>query len=185
MIPPPAAPIRVRPRRPSDLPLLVTVLSRVYHADGYPVEGPSPEILDPPGTIAAFTAYSEKDIAGHVLLTSPSHSLGAVAAWAEQGGELEKAAVLGRLFVDPDARGRGIGEILLRKTMEWATERGRQLVLDVIEKDAAAIRLYQRLGWVRFGKGGLYEHGGRPWGVVFLAAPSYGSSSDTINWEAG
>jgi len=42
-----------------------------------------------------------------------------------------------------------LGKQLVRATSAYADERGLRLVLDVMEKDAAAIRLYERLGWRR------------------------------------
>jgi ribosomal protein S18 acetylase RimI-like enzyme len=59
--------------------------------------------------------------------------------------------VLARLFVLREARGRALGEQLTRTAMEFARHQGLRLVLDVMAKDTAAIRLYERLGWTRTG----------------------------------
>ena len=168
----------VRPRRTSDLSNLQDVLSRVYEVDSYPLEGPSPRILEPPDTLTAFAALLDDHVVGQIVLTSPSHSLGAVAAWAAQGNEINGVAVLGRLFVDPAARGRGIGKALVEMATGWAEENERRLLLDVIEKDVAAIKLYEKLGWTRFGQGGEYKYGGREWRVIFFAAPWRGLQAE-------
>nr|WP_234313913.1 GNAT family N-acetyltransferase [Streptomyces sp. NBRC 109706] len=64
----------------------------------------------------------------------------------------EATAELVRLFVHPDSRGRAIGEGLVRAAMAHAQANGRRLVLDVMAKDRAAIRLYERLGWTCYAR---------------------------------
>ena len=61
--------------------------------------------------------------------------------------------MVSRLFVRPAARGRRLGEALLRTAMTFASEQGLSLVLDVVhERRPAAIRLYERLGWKLVGQ---------------------------------
>ena len=171
----PGTSVTVRARQPSDSAALYQVISRVHVRDGYPVEGPSPSFLDPKDTLVAFTAIFHDRVVGHVLVHAPSSSLGAVAAWVSQGGDLEKTAVLGRLFVDPEARSLGLGRKLIERCREWAGERGMTLVLDVLRKDIEAIKLYEKMGWKRIynidGKGGVldssYKLGGIDWAVVY------------------
>ena len=73
--------------------------------------------------------------------------------WAlrDQEKSTDPVAVLGRLFVLHEARGHALGERLVRTARDHAHEHGRRLVLDVMTKDTAAIRLYERLGWQRIG----------------------------------
>lgn len=59
----------------------------------------------------------------------------------------ELAAVVSRLFVAPQARGHGIGALLMSRAMEEAQRRGLHPVLDVVTSDTAAVALYERLGW--------------------------------------
>jgi ribosomal protein S18 acetylase RimI-like enzyme len=52
------------------------------------------------------------------------------------------------VFVDPGARGRGLGRALVEAVIERARERGcRRVELDVNEANPAAIALYERLGF--------------------------------------
>jgi ribosomal protein S18 acetylase RimI-like enzyme len=52
------------------------------------------------------------------------------------------------LFVRESARGRGLGEALVRVAVQRARERGcRRVELDVNERNAPALALYQRLGF--------------------------------------
>ncbi len=56
------------------------------------------------------------------------------------------------LTVDPAARGRGVGEALVRAAAEWVREQGYPaLVLSVVSDDGprAPHRLYERVGFVR------------------------------------
>ncbi|MBC9815826.1 GNAT family N-acetyltransferase [Nocardia farcinica] len=61
------------------------------------------------------------------------------------------ALVFARLFVGPAERRHGVGEQLVRAAMAYVKEQTRPLVLDVMDKDHAAIRLYERLGWQHIG----------------------------------
>ncbi len=88
-------------------------------------------------------------------------------AWllvAERGdGELlgyalvlfHRGTSLARLYsiaVDPAARGRGVAEVLLQRAEEAAAARGRVFMrLEVNAGNHGAIRLYEKLGYQRFG----------------------------------
>lgn len=68
--------------------------------------------------------------------------------WSERSGTSEDlTAVVSRLFVAPQARGHGIGALLIRQAVEEARRRGLHPVLDVVVSDTAAAALYERLGW--------------------------------------
>lgn len=58
--------------------------------------------------------------------------------------------VLNDLFVDPSARGRGVGEALVRACEAEGLRRGAAaLSLETQRSNHAAIALYERLGWSR------------------------------------
>lgn len=143
----------IRPRVESDIPQAAAGLVEVHAADGYPVEGVSrPEAwLTPPGFLAAWVAEITGKVVGHVAI-SRSNGEEAVSLWLDQGGaDADKVAVLARLFVVPEARNRAIGERLTSAAVAYAQAKGMRLVLDVMTKDLAAIRLYRRLGWTKLG----------------------------------
>ncbi|MGL5828731.1 MAG: GNAT family N-acetyltransferase, partial [Angustibacter sp.] len=145
-------PATIRPRTDDDLPALARVLVKVHATDGYPVEGVDDPLawLDLPNAIGAWTAELNGQPVGHVALTKPGRSDEAPRLFAEQHGP-EPTAVLGRLFVSPSARGQGLAEHLTRTAMNGAADANRWPVLDVMQKDVAAIRLYRRLGWSLLG----------------------------------
>ena len=75
------------------------------------------------------------------LLDLDGRTVGMVAAF--DAGE---AVELVSLWVDPSARGRGIGEAAVAAVVDVAD--GRDLMLSVRTANAAAIRLYRRCGFV-------------------------------------
>lgn len=143
----------VRPIQDADLPDAAAALVKVHATDGYPVEGTE----DPKAWISsskiiqAWVAENDGQVVGHVAIMSPQGE-DAVALWQEQSGDnVSRIAILARLFVLHEVRDRSVGKRLMRAAMEYAHEHDMRLVLDVMIKDTAAIRLYERLGWHRIG----------------------------------
>ena len=58
--------------------------------------------------------------------------------------------ILNDLYVDPSARGAGVGEALMAAARELALSNGAaELMLQTARTNATAQRLYEKLGWVR------------------------------------
>lgn len=130
------------------------MLVAVHETDGYPVEGVADPVgwISGPGQLRAWVAELDGQIVGHVALNEPQAGDAAAAAWATTtGGDDDPIAVLGRLFVLSTARGHAIGRRLIEAASDYAASNQLRLVLDVMAKDAAAIALYERLGWTRIG----------------------------------
>ena len=145
--------ILIRQRLDSDLPQAAEGLVRVHAKDGYPVEGVSQpkKWLTPDGMINAWVAVKSGIVVGHVAVNRPADEW-AVSLWIERSGDsISRVAVLARLFVVPEARNLAAGESLMHAAVDYARSEGIRLVLDVLAKDAAAIRLYTRLGWENIG----------------------------------
>lgn len=146
--------IEIRPTIPAELDALAHVLVDVYEADGYPVEGvDDPKSwLELPNPIGQWTALRNGSPIGHVAVLRPSPTDGAPALLEEQQGvNLVDIAVVARLFVAPNARGGGVGNELLGKAERAAHLHGYRLVLDVLDKDRAAIAMYKARGWAALG----------------------------------
>jgi GNAT superfamily N-acetyltransferase len=145
--------IVIRERRDADLDAVVAALAVVTATDGYPGYPPRDPAawLSRPDTVRSWVAERGGQLVGHVSLRhSPYHQ--AVELWCARTGRAPHACVvLARLFVLPRARGTGIGRALVAVACAEAARTGRHPVLDVADDGYAAIRLYERLGWVRLG----------------------------------
>jgi ribosomal protein S18 acetylase RimI-like enzyme len=162
----------IRPYDDTDLPGTAGALTNVHATDGYPVEGVAhPEAwLRSDDVLASWVAEADGRIVGHVAVMRP-RGQDAVTLWAGQSGDEEQhIAVLARLFVVRDARSQALGERLVRTAMLYARHHDRRLVLDVMVKDTAAIRLYERLGWSRTGQATHpYGNGQRIQAICYVA----------------
>ena len=140
-------PILVRRRLEGDLAGAAAGLVRVHASDGYPVEGVSrPEAwLTPARMTDAWVAVRSGAVVGHVAVTRPGGERAAALWVGHSGQDAAGVAVLARLFVVPEARNLAAGEGLVGAAAARAREQGIRLVLDVLAKDTAAIRLYTRL----------------------------------------
>jgi GNAT superfamily N-acetyltransferase len=145
--------IVIRERTPADLPAAGAALVAVHSTDGYPVEGVAdPEAwLTSPSQIKAWVADMDGRIVGHVAIGEPQAGDAAATMWKGRTSGADDVAVLGRLFVLAAARGAALGERLMAAAIQDAAHRGQRLVLDVMTKDAAAIKLYERTGWQQIG----------------------------------
>jgi GNAT superfamily N-acetyltransferase len=144
----------IRPRRDDDLPALADVLVRVHTIDGYPVEG----VADPrawlhhPHELQSWTTEAGGHPVGQITLAHATADDDAARVWHERtGGDIGRPASLVRLFVDPDHRGAGAGQLLIRTAAEHARSLNRSVAFDVMKKDRAAIRLYERMGAIPIG----------------------------------
>jgi GNAT superfamily N-acetyltransferase len=143
----------IRPRRDDDLEKTVSVLAAVHASDGYPELWPSnpSRWLTPATLIAAWVAERAGDLIGHTVLCT-AYGNAAAELWSEGTGlAVEQLGVVAKLFVVTPSRRHRLGERLLETACEEAQRRGLQPVLDVLDRNRAAIGLYERLGWRRLG----------------------------------
>jgi len=86
-----------------------------------------------------FIAFDGDDPAGFTLLYPGFSSVSLGSAW-----------LLNDLFVTPEARGKGVGEALLKRAAEFGKQSGAlKLSLATQIENETAQRLYERLGWQR------------------------------------
>jgi len=137
----------VRVARPEEYELVGELAARVYLDEGFvPADHVYLATLrDAASRAAKAELLVAEDGAGQVLGSVTFAADGS--PYAEAGpGE----ASFRMLVVDPAARGRGVGEALVRACIERATRAGaRMLRLSTQPKMHAAHRLYQRLGFTR------------------------------------
>jgi ribosomal protein S18 acetylase RimI-like enzyme len=90
-----------------------------------------------------FVARLDGDIVGSAILARPPRNNEAQSF----------AATLMHSFIAPYARGHGLARLLTEEVEERARELGYHVLnLDVRETQAPAIRLYESLGYVRWGE---------------------------------
>lgn len=108
------------------------------------------EVLEPSGTMLVAVEHADggERVLGSVLL---AHTGGPMCVLAQPGGGGGEAEFR-LLAVDPAARGRGVGEALVRECIRRAALppwSAHTVVLDTQPTMHAAQRLYERLGFVR------------------------------------
>jgi ribosomal protein S18 acetylase RimI-like enzyme len=84
----------------------------------------------------------------------------------------EDSGELARLYLRREARGRGIGEQLLKAALAFLTERPRRVFLGVYSQNFGAQRLYERHGFVKIGEYRFMvgAHADREWIMELKAA---------------
>lgn len=170
----------IRTRSPEDLPALKRALEDVYNTDGYPVEGTSKadSFISPDGALHAWIATQGGLVVGQIVLISgsavaqrelivgKSGHRAALQAWIDRGGSIEHTALAARLFVRKSARSTGLGAELVLAACKWASVNNLRIVINVLDKDHAAIRLYEKLGFRQIGEA-VYGGGPEPCGQFF------------------
>ncbi|SED08637.1 Acetyltransferase (GNAT) family protein [Streptomyces sp. 3213] len=142
--------MNIRERADGDVEECVRVLAEVHAHDGYPVNWPDRpgEWLTHGPSLGSWVAEREGRLVGHVGLAPAGEGDLAPVLWGERTGVSPgTAAVVGRLFVSPRARGHRIGAQLIGRAVREARRHGLHPVLDVVTTDTAAAALYERLGW--------------------------------------
>ena len=141
----------VRTRVDSDLDECVRLLAEVHRLDGYPIFWPADAAgwLSPRGMLGAWVAEDGGRVVGHVALAAIGPGQRAD-AWSDATG-LPPAGLASttRLFVAGASRGAKVGSSLLGQACAAAAQHELYPVLDVVETNRDAIRLYERHGWRR------------------------------------
>jgi ribosomal protein S18 acetylase RimI-like enzyme len=143
---PPAPALTVQPARPDEFDRIAELTVRVYVEGGLASDGYTPELADVAGRSNRSELLVVRDeddrVVGSVALVL-SGDFGEVTTSDEE-------AAFRMLVVDPAARGRGIGELLVITCLDLARAAGkRRMILSTGPEMTAAHRLYERLGFRR------------------------------------
>ena len=116
---------------------------------------------EPDRTWIDSAAAMASDDATSVVFLGFADDLGPAVGMA--GGRLHRErddeAVVWGVWVDPAARGSGLGRELVGAVIGWAKHRGRKRVgLCVTETSVSAIALYRALGFEEVGERRPYKH---------------------------
>ena len=146
--------MRIRHAIPDDVPALATLAAKSFRSTFGPDN--TPEDVD---------AYVEEAFSSGRLARELSDGRNVFLLACGDGGEIAGYAKLRdgpaddsirgpdpieieRIYVDPDAIGRGIGAALMRACLDQAAARGRRtLWLGVWERNTRAIAFYERWGF--------------------------------------
>ena len=142
------ATFRIRRARPADLPALHALECRAFTTDHL--------------SLRQYRKHIDSASARVLVAVDASGLLGkAVMFFRRNSG----VARLYSIAVADHARGRGLGEALLHAVERASREAGcDRLRLEVRQDNAAAMRLYERLGYRRFAaRHAYYEDGADAW----------------------
>jgi GNAT superfamily N-acetyltransferase len=151
----PVPDLLIAPRYAAHLDRVVDALRLVHESDRYPMVWPDDPAawLTPAGALDAWVALSDGEVVGHVMLMDGAKVEFAAELAEAAGVPVTGLAGVSRLFVAPAARRTGVAAALLERVEDTPARRGRRLVLDVVDDSGPAVRLYERLGWVRVAAG--------------------------------
>ena len=141
-----ASSLFVESARPEDFARIAELTVGVYVQGGLASDAYTPQLADVAGRADRSELLVVRDREGRVV--------GSVAlVLSGDFGEVtssEDEAAFRMLVVDPDARGRGVGELLVADCLDRARAAGkRRMVLSTDARMTTAHRLYQRLGFSR------------------------------------
>lgn len=139
---------RIRRATLADLPALLALERRAFTTDHLSPRQYRHHLTNT--TACIFAAVDASGLLGKALVFFRKNTL---------------VARLYSIAVAHEARGRGVGQALMRAAERAAQARGcTRLRLEVRQDNAAAIRLYERIGYRRFGAySGFYEDGADAW----------------------
>jgi ribosomal protein S18 acetylase RimI-like enzyme len=141
-----ASSLSVESARPEDFPRIADLTVGVYVHGGLASDAYTPELADVAGRADRSELLVVRDSEGRVV--------GSVALVLSgdfgQVTSSDDEAAFRMLVVDPEARGQGVGELLVRSCLDRAQAAGkRRMVLGTDPRMTAAHRLYERLGFSR------------------------------------
>ena len=158
----------IRRALPADLDRVGSLTAHAYLADDLLAHDDEylDELRDAERRVAEATvlvAVEDGRVLGSITLAVPGSSFAEIARDDERE--------LRMLAVDPEARGRGVGELLLRAAIDAGLADGaRAVILSTLPAMAAAQRMYDRIG--------LHRVPARDWSVedfrmlVYSTAPA-------------
>jgi len=138
--------LTVEPARPDDFARIAELTVDVYVGGELATDAYTPQLADVAGRASRADLLVARDADGRIV--------GSVAlVLSGDFGEVtasEEEAAFRMLVVDPEARGQGIGELLVTTCLDRARTAGkRRMVLSTDPRMTAAHRLYERMGFRR------------------------------------
>jgi len=133
----------IRPIRPADDPAIAAIIREVMTSFG--AKGPGFAINDP--EVDAMSAHYPEPHAAFFVVEERGRVLGG-AGIAPLAGADTDVCELRKMYFLPEARGRGLGEKMLRRCLDAARKRGfRRCYLETLTGMDAAMKLYDGMGF--------------------------------------
>jgi GNAT superfamily N-acetyltransferase len=164
----------IRRRSSADLDDCVSLLRESHAASGYPMHWPADPRgwLTPDSMLEAWVAEEHGRVSGHIALCAVEAADRRAQIWAARPGIAVGAlGSISRLFVSSSMQRQGIGGRLLHAACIEAADRRLHPVLDVVETNSAAIRLYESKRWVRIFSERWSDGGERDLQLLYYVAP--------------
>lgn len=135
--------VPLRPIRPADNQAVARGICEVFEAYGCTGEGYSPQDAEMDDLAGAYSRPGH----GYFVLEEDGRVLGGC-GFGAYGPPEEGVCELRKLFLLPDARGRGAGEALMLHTLEQARAAGyRRCYLETVARMGEANALYRKHGF--------------------------------------
>jgi len=148
----PRHPVDVRPLRADETGLLKTLRLRSLAEAPDSFANSFADASAKPDSYWQEMARSVTEPGRHVMFVAENDAAPVGLAFGLLDKEHAATAHLGGMWVDPAARGLGVGRALVEAVLAWARERGfARVALWVTEGNDAAITLYERTGFSRTG----------------------------------
>lgn len=139
------SPLPFRPIRPEDDPHVAAIIRAVMPEFG--ASGPGFAIHDP--EVSGMSGAYARPGAAYFVVEMAGRVVGGAGIAPLDGGD-GQTAELRKMYFLPEARGKGLGESLLRHCLEIAKTLGyARVYLETLTGMDAAQRLYERLGFRR------------------------------------
>jgi ribosomal protein S18 acetylase RimI-like enzyme len=141
--------VTIREARPSDAKALLRYVQDLFEEPDIDIPlSPGEFILTRYEEERVLEQYAESDNSVFLLALETSRIVGALTCEGSTHEALRHGVTLG-ISVRRDRRGRGIGDALMTKALEWAVETGvvRRIELHVYARNETAIRLYRKHGF--------------------------------------
>ena len=168
--------IAIRPAIAADLDRITEI-----YADAV-AHGTASYELEPPGRAEMGNRFAALSAGGFPYLVAEKN--GAVLGYAYAGPFRPRPAyrfvVEDSVYVAPEAKGQGVGSLLMQALIETVREAGFRQIIAVIgdgHADSASVRLHEKLGFRHSGRleGSGYTHG-RWLATVFMQLPLNGGA---------
>lgn len=144
----PRHPVDVRPLRADETGLLKTLRLRSLAEAPDSFANTFADASAKPGSYWQEMTRSVTEPGRHVMFVAEIDAASVGLAFGLLDTAHTATAHLGGMWVDPAARGLGVGRALVEAVLAWAHERGfERVILWVTDGNAAAIALYERMGF--------------------------------------